>query len=340
MAGITGSLTSTSAGGGLRPFEARRDLSAVADLIELGFANTLDEDGQRYLRQMRSAVRGSGWLSWTSLVAYWASGPMSGYVWEEDGRMVGNLSLIPFVLHSRRCFLIANVVVHPDYRRQGIGRTLTIQGIEHARRAAAPSVWLHVREENDAAVALYRSLGFEERARRTTWQTDAGASVGGSYNSETPSGVMQHRSIPAGLQLGPRRAGHWSQQHEWLRRIYPPELTWHLPLKIDTLRPGIFGAFSRLISEVYLAQWSVELDSALMAAAAWQSTNGYADCLWLSALPESDPGAVEALLAYTCSHAPTRRPLSLDFPAHQLEGAFRGAGFRAKQTLIWMEVGL
>ncbi len=331
MSGITGLLTSTSTTvkNGIRPFDPHRDMSAVADLIELGFADTLDEDGQRYLRQMRAAANGSGWLGFTSIAAYWASGPMSGYVWEEDGRMVGNMSLIPYLLRGRRNFLIANVVVHPEYRRRGIARALTVQGIEHVSRAGAPSVWLHVREENEAAVALYRSLGFAERARRTTWQ-----SVGGIQTNESI-----HPEMPSGLQIGSRRGSHWELQREWLGFTYPTELTWHLPLKINALRPDVLGAFLRLVNDVYTYQWSAEHKNDLQATATWQSTHGYSDIVWLAAPVEAELEAVQVLLAHVISWASSRRPLTLDYPAHQFEEAIQQSGFKMKQTLIWMEIG-
>ena len=38
----------------LRPFDARRDMQPVADLIETCFANTLDADGRGFIRRRGS----------------------------------------------------------------------------------------------------------------------------------------------------------------------------------------------------------------------------------------------------------------------------------------------
>ena len=45
MAAITKTIASSSTDSQLRPFDARRDLGAVADLVELCFADTLDSEG-------------------------------------------------------------------------------------------------------------------------------------------------------------------------------------------------------------------------------------------------------------------------------------------------------
>ena len=95
-------LSSAPQSGNLRPFNVARDLKQVADLVELCFADTLDYDGQRYLRQMRSAARNPGYLRWAGLIAERAPLPLSGYVWVEDGQLVGNLTLIPYYLWSNR----------------------------------------------------------------------------------------------------------------------------------------------------------------------------------------------------------------------------------------------
>ena len=119
-----------------------RDLSAVADLIELCFSPTMDNDGQRYLSDMRRASRDDSFLHWASRMTETASMPLMGYVWEQDGRIIGNASLIPFRDKGKRIFLIANVATHPDYRRRGIGRALTERVMKQARdkRAAAIAV--------------------------------------------------------------------------------------------------------------------------------------------------------------------------------------------------------
>src|SRR5215208_2651731 len=153
----------------IRPLNVLRDLPAVADLIELCFSSTMDNDGQRYLSDMRRASHDDSFLSWASHMTETASMPLMGYIWEQAGRIVGNASLIPFRDHGKRIYLIANVATHPDFRRRGIGRALTERVTQHARGKNAAAIWLHVRDDNPGAIQLYESLGFQEIARRTNW---------------------------------------------------------------------------------------------------------------------------------------------------------------------------
>src|SRR5215210_3453697 len=144
----------------VRPLNVIRDLSTVADLIELCFAPTMDNEGQRYLSDMRRASRDDSFLNWATHLAETTSLPLTGYVWEQDGHIVGNASLIPFRDKGKRVYLIANVAVHPAYRRRKIAQVLTQYAIEHARAEKTTAIWLHVRDDNPAAIKLYTNLGF------------------------------------------------------------------------------------------------------------------------------------------------------------------------------------
>jgi predicted N-acetyltransferase YhbS len=124
----------------LRAINVLRDLPEVADLIELCFFNTMDGEGQRYVRDMRRAGHDDSFLKWASRAAESTSLPLSGYVWEENGRIVGNASLVPFRHQKKRIYLIANVAVHPDYRRKGIARAVTERAMLHAREKDRKSV--------------------------------------------------------------------------------------------------------------------------------------------------------------------------------------------------------
>src|SRR6185503_13701795 len=194
----------------LRPLNVLRDLSAVADLIELCFSPTIDNDGQRYLSDMRRASRDDSFLHWASRMTETASMPLMGYVWEQDGRIIGNASLIPFRDKGKRIYLIANVATHPDYRRRGIGRALTERVMKQARDKKASAIWLHVRDDNPGAIKLYQDLGFQEIARRTTWQA-------------TPNPRLFYPDTD--IKITSRQPRFWSLQQEWLRRLYPDDLT-------------------------------------------------------------------------------------------------------------------
>lgn len=52
------------------------------------------------------------------------------------------------------------VAVDPAFARRGLGRALTIAGLQHLAAKGAPVGMLHVAADNLAALSLYRSLGF------------------------------------------------------------------------------------------------------------------------------------------------------------------------------------
>ena len=308
----------------IRPFDPRQHLGAVADLIELSFADTLDPDGREYLERMRSAANNTPWLNWIS-TAEWAAPAMLGFVWIEGDRVVGNASLIPYFIRGRRSYLIANVAVHPDYRRNGIGRRLTAEAIEYIRRRGSHGAWLHVREDNPAAEQLYRTMGFLERARRSSWLSRP---------------EFEDFPLPRGMRIVSPRAGSWQQQRRWLEATYPPRLSWHMPIKIPALRPGLLGAIVRFFNTATIRQWAVVHNQEPGAFLSWQATLNYANALWLAAPERADEIAVLALLSHVRKALVGTRPLNIDYPAHRLEEVLARAGFTLQQTLIWMELPL
>jgi ribosomal-protein-alanine N-acetyltransferase len=64
--------------------------------------------------------------------------------------------------------------VHPDWRRQGIGRQLLLNLAELSIAIGARRMTLEVRVSNAAAQGLYRSFGFDIAGRRPHYYTDDG----------------------------------------------------------------------------------------------------------------------------------------------------------------------
>jgi len=305
----------------MRPLNVIRDLSTVADLIELCFSNTMDNDGQRYLSDMRRASRDSGFLSWANHIAESTSLPLTGYVWEENKKIVGNASLIPFRDKGKRVYLIANVATHPDHRRRGIARALTERAMQHAREKNTTATWLHVRDDNPGAVKLYADLGFQEIARRTAWQTNP--------DSHFPKPDTD-------IQIVPRHPHFWSQQQDWLRRLYPEALSWHQPLDFNALRPGLMNWLYILFMDFNVKQWAAVRGDELLATLTWMPQGGRSESMYGAAGTGSDPEALTQLLVHARRAMSNHSALSLEYPAGEMTDAIRAAGFTPRRTLIWM----
>src|SRR5262249_23341299 len=63
---------------------------------------------------------------------------------------------------------IQNLGIVPDYRGQGLGSALLLQALHGFRRAGLGRAFLEVTAQNEAAVRLYRRLGF--RCRKTLYK--------------------------------------------------------------------------------------------------------------------------------------------------------------------------
>lgn len=61
---------------------------------------------------------------------------------------------------------LADIAVHPDRRREGIGTRLVAAVMEEARRRGAQQIFLQVRESNRGALRLYEAAGFRKAGRR------------------------------------------------------------------------------------------------------------------------------------------------------------------------------
>jgi ribosomal protein S18 acetylase RimI-like enzyme len=302
----------------LRPFDIRRDLLPVADLVELCFADSLDADGRLYIRQMRQAAHSGPWLELGSRDV-----PLGGFVWQEDQRVVGNLSLIPHFHQGERLYLIANVAVHSDHRRRGIARALTQAALEHLELRSQRETWLQVDEDNPAAVNLYRSMGFREQVRRTSWRTRPQRSLAVSGKVE--------------LNLRHCLPSDWSLQQTWLLKNYPSEVRWQLPLDFKLLQPGLKGGLQRLFSERQVLQWSVEDNHGILAVLSWQSSTLENDRLWLASEPGLEDEAIPILAQHIHANLLTSRPLALNYPAGRAQKVLTNSGFQAARTLIWMD---
>jgi len=311
----------------MRPLSILRDLPAVADLIEQCFSSTMDSEGRRYVQDMRRAGNDNSFLKWANRVAESTSLPLTGYIWEEGHHIVGNVSLVPFKRNKHRLYLIANVAVHPDHRRHGIARALTVRAMQHAREKKVDDIWLHVRADNADAIQLYESLGFVERARRTNWQaiTDSNA-----------------QKLQTDIAVTGRHPRFWLTQLNWLSHLYPDEIGWHTNWNFSSLKPGVFNWLYLLFIDINVRQWAAVRPSTgsgdnLLATLSWIPT-GRGESLFAAAGERSDPEALTALLLQARRDLYHSYPhISFEFPAGPFDEAIQAAGFKAQRTLIWMQ---
>ncbi len=219
---------------GPRPMNTRRDLKQIAALIEQAFGPELDAAGWAALRELRIAARLSPLLSLFS--ADNAAGiAMNGFVWVEEGKIVGNVTTQPVPRFSSR-YLIANVAVDKAYRGRGIARELMRIVLNYIAEQGAQWAILQVREDNDIARGMYQRLSFAEIMAEHRLVAD-----------NTPAAIP-NLPLPPGGTLRLLTDDDWNTVRYLISRAMPTEARWWHPARSPHFRSASSHTMQRKLS--------------------------------------------------------------------------------------------
>ena len=291
-------------------------MGQVADLIEITFGGDLDGTGRRMVREMRTLGR-IGWIGFalSRLLLPPAARPL-GFVWVEDDRIVGNSSLLPVSGHRRR-WVMANVAVHPEYRRRGIAREMVSASDELAKKAGAEATYLQVERHNQAALQLYLSMGYKALITRTTWRRSRG---------------LPHKQPTTESSVRQRRVSEWTQQWALAERVSPEGLIWPHPLEPGYFRPTGLGQFIGRDAKLHLVRREAgQLVGSL-------SVHGTAAQRFVLLVDPALQGTIEEpLLTHALNRVRAgKRAIVMDYPSDVAVETLRDLGFREERALTWM----
>ena len=141
---------------------------------------------------------------------------LQGYLWEEDGQIVG----VTIVQRrgSTDLWVVGTVGVLPEYRRRGLARKLLEASVELMRERGATKAILGVIDGNVPAYALYEDMGFEQYSGMIEFDA----------LFEEPVAAPE---LPEGYQRAPLGPHDWRPRFELEKRITPEALQRYEPVQ-------------------------------------------------------------------------------------------------------------
>jgi ribosomal protein S18 acetylase RimI-like enzyme len=133
-------------------------------VITVRIAASADEDLRQALITLLPQVSSSSPPPTMELLASIAADPATTlFVAEDDGRIVGSLTLATFEILSGVRAWIEDVVTDSAARGKGVATALVQAALDRAGELGARTVDLTSRPEREEANRLYVRLGFEQR---------------------------------------------------------------------------------------------------------------------------------------------------------------------------------
>jgi ribosomal protein S18 acetylase RimI-like enzyme len=294
---------------GLRPVDLRIDLAGIAELLELCFGPTMDEAGRAAIREYRWVSQSGSLMFLFAGLNRLLGGLEQGFVWIEEDRLVGNVSVSPanFPRSLGVGHVIANVAVHPDYRRRGLAQAMLTASLDLIRRQGGDFAVLQVDTTNDVARRLYTRLGFREERTFTRWQRS-------SYLR--PPQLL--RSTP---DVTLRQPHEWRSEYELALLARPNEkggLGWLRPTHPDRFRPSLWQGLTGWMIGSSEDHWVIrdERDQKIVASLRVNTSFGAADRLELLVHPAYQGQLEEPLINYVLRRLDGyRHPLTMEHPA-------------------------
>jgi ribosomal protein S18 acetylase RimI-like enzyme len=321
---------------GLRPMDPGRDLAGVAKLIQTAFADELDRAGRAALREMRNMSRLGPLVWWLNRASVEFSELLSGFVWVEEGQVVGNVTVSRAAPGSYR-WIISNVAVAEPYRGRGIARTLVDAAIELIREWGGKVASLQVRDNNASAVHLYRSMGFQE-----IFGTAYLRLLGAPGVEPVLIGVAH---------LRPRRftPGDARMDYDLALAFTSEKVQVERPVRLAHFRLGfeqhLADGVARLVGGGPTLRLVLTTDHRFLATITAEAGTWWRESRVLVKVHPSLRGQVEAGLISHALHHLGRWPgrtILVRHPTYHPEGieAFKSFGFQEERTLLWMRCDL
>ncbi|MDR3187361.1 MAG: ribosomal protein S18-alanine N-acetyltransferase [Holosporaceae bacterium] len=85
---------------------------------------------------------------------------------EEDETVIRGFILAQVVIDEAE---IVTFCVLPEFRGRGVGKSLLAELMKRFAKGHVKKVFLEVAEDNDEAIGLYKSMGYEEMRRRQNY---------------------------------------------------------------------------------------------------------------------------------------------------------------------------
>ena len=315
---------------GLRQIDLRKDLRAIADLIEEAFGEELDSSGRSALREMHTLSRLGPVLYLMVPTGGELGGFFRGFVWEVNGQVVGNITIQQVDGYGQR-WMIANVAVHKPFRGRGIGRSLMEAALDRIRQLGGEWALLQVRRDNAVARGLYERLGFGDVVAETALRSFT-----------LPPAVAY--SLPAGVQFRPLYDEHWRHIQYLLRQSMPELARWWQPQRCGGYRTNTSSLIGKYWGQISGQGYRQRLG-------AWEG-NDLMGVLDVDVSPQSEHhidlllhpqrrGQWEApLLAHGLSTLANQPPHPVtatlfDYQPHAIE-TLKALGFRQTNVLVTM----
>lgn len=237
----------------IRPFDLRHDLDAMVNLIEIAFADDEARMGQSFRAELQSARKVLPLLFVLERISDTFRHSLDGFVCEDDGRIVALVNISRAGLNKKR-WEVGNVATHPDYRGKGLARQLVNRAIEHARQYGAEICVLDVRDDNQPAYQLYKSLGFLHYDSNIDLKLETLPQV-------------QVLPLPDGYFQRTMKFTEWQPRYELAVRETPASVQEFLPVNINDYRvtpvERVVQPLAMSLQKIDSHRWAVEKDDKL-----------------------------------------------------------------------------
>ncbi len=326
---------------GVRPMDPLKDLRGVADLIEEAFSGELDNSGRNALRELRWLSRLRPLLWWMTYTDIDHTSFLSGFVWEENGKIVGNVTINRTSPSSRR-WLITNVAVAEPYQGQGIARNLMDAALELVKEYNGASISLQVRENNAPARHLYQTMQFNEISGTTYLHLKAIPDL---------NTIQNMPKLPTGVMLRQRNFSSRDARKAYdLASASMPLATQRLwPLHQNNFQLGsqayISNFFRRLVGSTPPAYWIMEDGQRFVSLIDIQpGLLGQPHKIYLIVHPDwrgiLERPLISRALVYLRPWPNNGISIRHPFDHKEAIEAYQDFGFTIKQTLLWMKLDL